>query len=50
MPKIEFGPEAFHKAYSCVLVTLPEHEIGQSLDTGGTDEEVQRWIVCGVHV
>ena len=45
MPEVELGPHAVQELDFRRFVTLPKHEITQSVAAGGPDQEFRRWCV-----
>lgn len=50
VPQIKLGPEAIEKGNMGILMTLPEEKVAETVDTAGTDEEIDRWTPGREHV
>lgn len=48
--QIKVGPQAFQEEDLSILMTLPKHEIAQTLNTASAHKEVEGRIFGGVHV
>jgi len=50
VPEVKLRPEALQKEDMGILVTLPEHEIAQSLNATSPDEDIERRTPSCVHM
>lgn len=50
MPQVEFRPETLQEEDRSILVTLPQHEVAEPLNTASADKQVQWRIARRIHV